>query len=96
MLKTLPEGQIYKWKDTLNDAVHLYNSSRNDATGFSRFYLLFGRSSRLPVELMFELSREDTRMKHTEYTEKWKVANKDAYELARQNISKSANDRKKE
>ena len=96
MLRTLPESQKHKWKDSLNKVVHVYNSSRNDATGFSPFNLLFGRSPRLPVDLMFGLSREDTRMNHTEYTEKWKVAMKDAYELARQNISKSADDGKKQ
>ena len=41
---------------------------------------------------MFGLSREDTRMNHTEYIEKWKAAMKDAYEVARQNISKSTDD----
>ena len=45
---------------------------------------------------MFGLSHEDTRMDHTEYTEKWKVAMKDAYEMARQNISKSSEDGKKQ
>ena len=96
MFRTLPESQKHKCKDSLNKVVHVYNSSRNDATGFSPFYLLFGRSPRLPVDLMFGLSHEDTRMNHTEYTEKWKVAMKDAYELAWQNISKSADDGKKQ
>ena len=82
MLRTLPESQRHKWKDSLNKVVHAYNSSRSDATGFSPFYLLFGRSPRLPVDLMFGLSREDTRMNHAEYTEKWKVAMQDAYDLA--------------
>ena len=45
---------------------------------------------------MFGLSCEDTRMNHTVYREKWKAAMKDAYELARQNISKSAKDGKKQ
>ena len=92
MLRTLPESQEHKWKDSLNKVVHAYNSRRSDATSFSPFYLLFGRSPRLPVDLMFGLSREDTRMSHAEYTEKWKVAMQDAYDSARQNISKSADD----
>ena len=96
MLRTLPESQKHKWKDSLDKVVHAYNSSRNDATGLSPFYLLFGRLPRLPVDQMFGRSREDTRMNHTEYTEKWKVAMKDAYEMARQNISKSSEDGKKQ
>ena len=96
VLRTLPESQKHKWKDSLNKVVRAYNSSRNDAIGFSPFYLLFGRSPRLPVDLMFGFSRKDTRMSHTEYTEKWKVAMQGAYELARQNISKSADFGKKQ
>ena len=96
MLRTLPESQKHRWKDSLNKVVSAYTSSRNDATGFSPFYLLFGRSPRFPVDLMFGLSCEDTRMNHKEYTEKWKVAMKDAYEMARQNIYKSSEDGKKQ
>ena len=44
---------------------------------------------------MFGLPCEETGMNHSEYTEKWKVVMKEAYELARQNISKSAGDAKK-
>lgn len=96
MLRTLPEKKKHKWKDSLNKVIYAYNATRNDATGFSPFYLLFGRSPSLPVDLMFGLSREETGMNHSEYTEKWKVAMKEAYELARQNISKSAGDAKKQ
>ena len=96
MLRTLPESQKHKWKDSLNKVVHAYNCSRSDATGFSLLYLLFGRSPRLPVDLMFGLSHEDIHMNHAEYTEKQKVAMQDAYDLARQNISKSADDGKRQ
>ena len=94
MLRTLRESQKHRWKDSLNKVDHAYDSSRSDASGFSPFYLLFGRSPHLPVDLMFGLSREDTCMNHAEYTEKWRVAMQDAYDLARQNISKSADDGK--
>jgi len=96
MLRTLPERKKHKWKDSLNKVVHAYNATRNDATGFSPFYLLFGRSPRLPVDLTFWLSLQETGMSHSEYTEKRKVAMKEAYELARQNIFKSAGDAKKQ
>ena len=96
MLRSLPESQKHKWKDSINKVVHAYNSSGNDAIGFFTLLFIVGRSPRLPVDQMFGLSREDTRMNYTEYTEKWKVAMKDAYELARQNIFKSAVDGKKQ
>ena len=96
MLRTLPERKKHKWKDSLNKVVHAYNATRNEATGFSPFYSLFGGSPRLLVDLLFGLSRKEIGMNHSEYTEKWKVAMKEAYELARQNISKSAGDAKKQ
>ena len=43
MLCTLPESYKSHWHEHLNKVVHAYNCSRNDATGYSPFYLLFGR-----------------------------------------------------
>ena len=42
MLRTLPESYKSNWHEHLNKVVHSYNCSRNDTTGYSPFYLLFG------------------------------------------------------
>ena len=82
---SLSENQKSKWKDSLNKVVHAYNCTRNDVTGFSPFYLLFGRSPRLPVYLMFGLSRDEACVTHRGYAEKWQIAMKEAYSLAAKN-----------
>ena len=47
MMRTLPEAHKSNWKDHVN----------NEATGYSLFYLLFGRPARLPIDLVFDLGR---------------------------------------
>ena len=57
MLGTLTPEQK-DWKNHVSAMVHAYNCTRNAATGFSPYYLLFGREPRLPVDVEFGLQRE--------------------------------------
>ena len=50
------------WKSHVPALVHVYNCTRNAATGFSPYYLLFGREPRLPVDVEFGLQREVRRV----------------------------------
>ena len=57
MLGTLTPEQKKDWKSHVLVLVHAYNCTRNTATGFSPYYLLFGREPRLPVDVEFGLQR---------------------------------------
>ena len=88
MLRTLPETQKSLWTDHLNQVVHAYNCTKNEATGFSPFYLLFGRHPRLPIDMIFGIDRTGNQGSHTQYEAQWQKAMSEAYELA----SKRANE----
>ena len=57
MLGTLTPEQKKDWKSHVSALVHAYNCTRNAATGFSPYFLLFGREPRLPVDVEFGLQR---------------------------------------
>ena len=54
MLTNLAREQKSRWHEHLNKLSSVYNCTRNDSAGLSPYYLLYGRNSRLPVDLMFE------------------------------------------
>ena len=90
MLRALPEKQKTRWRDHLNKVVHAYNCTRHDSTGFPPFYLLFGRTPRLPIDLMFGLKPPEGYSTYPEYVRNWRRAMKEAYNLASAHAKKSA------
>ena len=55
MLGTLPKEKKSEWKNHIGTLVHAYNCTQNSATGFSPYYLMFGRQPCLPVDVALGL-----------------------------------------
>ena len=56
MLGTLPKEKKSEWKNHVRTLVHAYNCTQNSATGFSPYYLMFGREPCLPVDVALGLA----------------------------------------
>ena len=55
MRKTIPESEKQNWKEFLPKLMFAYNSTVNKTMGYSPFFLMFRRESRLPIDSMFSL-----------------------------------------
>ena len=56
MLGTLPSEKKSEWKNHIGTLVHAYNCTWNLATGFSPYYLMYGRQPHLPVDVTLGLA----------------------------------------
>ena len=90
MLRTLDSDQKADWKAHLNRLTHAYNCTVHEATDYSPFRLLFGRSPRLPIDAMFGLEREIGN------TREWAERLRETYDLAQENARKAAGKNKKQ
>lgn len=89
MLRTLDEEKKGNWSDYVSKVVHTYNCTTRESTGYSPFYLLFGRHPRLPIDVIFGLNRENGCKTHEDFAQKWQQQMKEAYDVASKNIEKT-------
>ncbi|RXN14231.1 Retrovirus-related Pol polyprotein from transposon 297 [Labeo rohita] len=83
MLGTLNPAHKSKWSQYISQLVHAYNCTKNEATGYSPYYLLFGREARLPIDVCFGTSPDGERgVNHLQYVERMKTELQHAYQLA--------------
>ena len=59
MIGTLPTEARINWQEQVPTLVHAYNCSHLNVTGFSPFYLMYGRHPMLPIYIKFGLQTPD-------------------------------------
>jgi len=95
MLRTLPKTKKSHLKDSLHRVVHKYNCTRHEATGILTFFLLFGRSPRFPVDVIFGIE-PDASSNYPSYIEEWQSPMTEAYALASKRSDSSGHNGKKQ
>uniref|UniRef100_A0A8C5P7N4 Integrase catalytic domain-containing protein n=1 Tax=Leptobrachium leishanense TaxID=445787 RepID=A0A8C5P7N4_9ANUR len=84
MLGTLSNREKQSWSRHIATLVHAYNSTESDSTGYSPYRLMFGREARLPVDLAFGLSLDQTSVaSHRNYVDRLRKNLVSAFEQAR-------------
>ena len=68
MIGKLPADKKGEWTKHLDEVVHAYNCTRSAVTGYSPYYLMFGRRPRLPVDYRFPTLKGQA---HAETSEEW-------------------------
>ena len=95
MLRTLPKTAKGRWKDHLQRMVHAYNATTSRSTGYSPFFLMFGREPRLPVDLLFgEVNQEPSKESYRQYVQDWLAGMQRAYQIASEVSDKVATRKK--
>ena len=92
MLGTLEPSQKVDWKSHMGAMLHAYKCTKHDTTGFSPYFLMFGRQTRIAVDLALgrcEMEREKG------YGQELQERLKKVYELAEMNSRTSQKNPKK-
>ena len=82
MLRTLEATEKSRWKDHLQKVVYAHNATISSATGYSPFFLLYGREPRLSVDTLSQNLELKRTRDYRAYVVEWQRAMQNAYQIA--------------
>ena len=94
MLKTVVNEKGDDWDDHLPYVVSAYRHTKHESTGFSPFYLMYGRHASMPLDIIVGAPSKGVATCVTEYAEWLQGTLRDAHQVARQQLGRAA-DRQK-
>ena len=95
MLGTLEPHLKPRWHEYVDAMTHAYNCTRHDSTGYTPYYLMFGRHPRLPVDLIFGLQTTNEPCEYSEYVQTLHDCLSQAYAQANQTSHQAKGQQKK-
>ena len=95
ILGSLSVEHKINWQDWVSNLTHAYNCTSTRVTGFSPYYLMFGREPRIPVDEEFGVTLPKTRQTTIkQYVETLHKHLQWAYKIAKEHIEKDVACRK--
>ena len=89
LLGTLEDKAKAEWRLHVAPLVHAYNCTPNDATGMTPYFLMFGRTPNLPIDIEMGLDRtKDVKLSQQSYAKKLQARLQQAYQLAEKSAMK--------
>ena len=86
MLSTTIDEHPFEWEDHLRKVCFAYNTSVQATTGYSPYFLMFGREARLPVDLLYQTDPGRNELTIPEYVSKLRTTLTAAYEGVRRSF----------
>ena len=89
MLRALPQNVKTRWPQYVNQLIHAYNCMPHCSTGYSPFFLMYGREPKLPIDLLLTIrDNKQDKGNYEKYVEEWKRGMEEAFEIAKSKSSK--------
>ena len=96
MLGTLPTHAKRNWQEWVANLTHAYNCTISPITGFSPYFLMFGRTPKLPLDIELGVPMvEQKQISHQNYAQKLHSKLQWEYEKAQENNKKESECHKK-
>ena len=89
MLGTLSPDKKSDWKQYVGPIVHVYNCTRHESSGFSPFYLMFGRQPRLAIDALFGCIGPSQDSDYCSFVSSLKKRLEKAYSLAQEQMEQA-------
>ena len=93
LLRTLSKKKKRRWAEHVHEVVNAYNLTPHSSTGYAPFYLMFGRDSRQPIDLLLGTGEQE--VEPSDWVSRHQQRLQEAYQLARRQLVHEADSRKK-